>query len=74
MFKEVEGMLRYKHAWLTHSPIHTDELRGKINIHGHTHFHCIDDTRYENVCMENIDYTPVEWFKLIEKRKKRLGL
>ena len=34
-----------------------DELKGKINLHGHIHL--IDDLRYFNVSMENIDYTPI---------------
>jgi len=70
VFKEVEGIVRYKHAWLTHAPIHPDELRGKINIHGHVHYANIDDNRYENVCLENVNYKPIEWFELIEKKKR----
>lgn len=34
-----------------------DELKGKI--HGHVHSNNIDDLRYFNVSMENIDYTPI---------------
>jgi len=70
VFKEVEGIVRYKHAWLTHAPIHPDELRGKVNIHGHVHCASIDDNRYENVCLENVNYKPIEWFELIEKKKR----
>ena len=73
VFKEVEGIVRYKHAWLTHAPIHPDELRGKINIHGHVHYANIDDNRYENVCLENVNYKPIEWFELIEKRKEQIA-
>jgi len=73
VFKEVEGIVRYKHAWLTHAPIHPDELRGKINIHGHVHYASIADNRYENVCLENVNYKPIEWFELIEKRKEQIA-
>ena len=34
-----------------------DELKGKINLHVHSNN--IDDLRYFNVSMENIDYTPI---------------
>ena len=33
----VAGMVKYKGYWLTHCPIHPSKLRGKKNIHGHTH-------------------------------------
>lgn len=71
-FKEVEAIVRYKHTWLTHCPIHEQELRGKINIHGHVHSATVPDTRYENVCLENIDYYPISWNELLDKRTRRL--
>lgn len=49
---EVIGMAKYKGSWLTHCPIHEDELRGKFNVHGHTHYSLIRDLRYINVCVE----------------------
>jgi len=73
VFKEVEGIIRYKHSWLSHAPIHPDELRGKINIHGHVHYASIADNRYENVCLENVNYKPIVWFELIEKRKEQIA-
>lgn len=48
------SIFKYKGFWLSHAPIHTDELRGCRNIHGHTHNHLIDDNRYINVCVENL--------------------
>lgn len=66
VFDEVEGIVRYKQYWLTHAPIHPDELRGKQNIHGHVHFHSIRngytheyDQRYINVSCEAINETPI---------------
>lgn len=53
-FKSVEGILRYKEFWLTHAPIHPNELRGKVNIHGHVHYATIPDVRYLNVCPEQL--------------------
>jgi len=53
-FKSVEGILRYKEFWLTHAPIHPEELRGKVNLHGHVHYATIQDERYFNCCPENL--------------------
>lgn len=47
--------------WISHYPIHPDELRGKLNIHGHVHSKTIDDNRYINVCCENVGYAPVTY-------------
>lgn len=52
VYDEIHSLYKHKEFWLSHAPIHSDELRGKINIHGHTHEHCIDDDRYINVCVE----------------------
>lgn len=53
-FDEVEGLLKYKGLWLSHAPIHPDELRGKVNVHGHVHYASINDNRYFNCCPENL--------------------
>lgn len=74
-FKEVHGLYKYSckgfSAWLSHCPIHPQELRDKINIHGHVHQNHIllengeRDPRYFNACIENSDGapTPMEWIK-----------
>ena len=59
-YDEVYSLKKYKEFWLSHAPIHPDELRGKVNIHGHTHYHNIADDRYVNVSLENINFTPIE--------------
>lgn len=58
-FTEVYGLVKYKGMWLSHAPIHPDELRGKVNCHGHTHYHNMqldgkDDPRYLNCSVENL--------------------
>lgn len=53
-FKNVFGILKYKEFWLSHVPIHPDELRGRVNLHGHVHYSSINDHRYFNCCVENI--------------------
>jgi len=51
---------------MSHIPIHPGELGGrfKYNIHGHLHERNVlhggtQDPRYINVCVEQIEYTPV---------------
>ncbi len=56
---EIHGLLKYKEFWLSHAPIHPTELRGKLNIHGHTHSFVVPDTRYLGVSVEQIGYTPI---------------
>lgn len=51
-FDEVFGLLKYKEFWLSHAPIHPNELRGKVNLHGHVHYQTINDKRYLNCCVE----------------------
>jgi calcineurin-like phosphoesterase family protein len=61
-FSEVYGLVRYKGMWLSHAPVHPDELRGRPSVHGHTHYHNIsmehcehvDDPRYLNCSVENL--------------------
>lgn len=56
----IHSLVKYKGFWLSHAPIHPEELRGKMNIHGHTHSHFINDNRYYNICVEGLcDYFPI---------------
>ena len=65
IFGEVYGIRTYKGFWISHAPVHPDELRGRRNIHGHVHMNSIRnhygeiDDRYVNVCVENTDGAPV---------------
>lgn len=65
--KSVFGMKKYKRAWLTHAPIHPEELRGKFNIHGHVHSNSVDDNRYFNASCENVNYKPVNMVDIFDK-------
>jgi calcineurin-like phosphoesterase family protein len=75
-YGKVAGLLKYKGFWLSHCPIHPDELRGKKNIHGHNHrrrirrFWFFTDKRYINVSMDLNNYTPVLFNDIIKKYKK----
>ena len=53
-FAHVYGLLKYKEFWLSHAPIHPNELRGKINLHGHVHYEDVEDPRYFNMCVESL--------------------
>lgn len=70
VFDDIHSLLKYREFWLSHAPIHQDELRGKMNIHGHTHYHKISDRRYINVCLEHTNYSPIS----LEEVRKSLVL
>lgn len=70
--KKVYGIKKYKEAWLSHAPIHPEELRGSINIHGHLHDKLVDDERYVNVCCENTDYKPINMVSIFEGWRGKL--
>lgn len=55
----IYGFARKHGFWVSHCPIHPVELRNRNCVHGHVHSNNIDDLRYFNVSMENIDYTPI---------------
>jgi calcineurin-like phosphoesterase family protein len=63
---KISGLEGYKSHWLSHAPIHPLELRGRKNIHGHTHHNSIRDQysgeydkNYINVCVEALDGYPI---------------
>lgn len=60
-YKSVHSLYKMKgKAWLSHHPIHPNELWGKINIHGHVHNATIPDERYVNVCVDNTGMKPIK--------------
>lgn len=69
-FDDVQGFMKYKEFWLSHCPIHPAELRGKTNLHGHVHSATIDDVRYFNTSLENINYKPISLYMIREKIKE----
>lgn len=71
VFDEIHSLLSYKGVWLTHAPIHPDELRRKLCVHGHTHSHVLSDSRYANVCVEHTNYGPVDLLQVIEQLKAK---
>lgn len=85
VFKNVYGLKKYKEFWLSHAPIHPDELRGKVNLHGHVHYQTITtnvqergdwstvvDNRYFNCCVENLDAHFKRPFVELDQLRKHL--
>ena len=53
-------MFSYKNMWISHCPIHPNELRNRIgNIHGHLHKEKLEDKRYFNVNIDVNNYNLV---------------
>lgn len=83
VFDEIHGMLKYKGFWLTHAPIHPNELRGKPNIHGHVHNQSIMkktllgkkvlDERYLNMCPDVIYPKYGKFLLSLEEIRKIFG-
>ena len=84
-FDKVQGCLKYDNCILTHIPIHESCIeRFDFNIHGHIHgglikttvynnelgkSEVINDPRYINVSCEHINYTPILFEELLNKRR-----
>jgi calcineurin-like phosphoesterase family protein len=67
-FKSIHGVkvIADKKIMMTHIPIFPNCIKNEwVNIHGHLHTHSIADNRYKNVCLEVIDYKPVNIESLI---------
>jgi len=61
---------------LTHVPVHPGslEFKTRFNMHGHLHRNRVKDAngidkRYINVCVENINYTPIHLEEILELTK-----
>lgn len=54
----------------SHIPIHPDQLNGrfKLNCHGHIHHRVMEDKRYMNLCVEQLNYTPISFDEIIAKQ------
>ena len=76
-YKNVRSLYKYHEFWLSHCPVHPDELRGKINIHGHVHDKTIMlngdvDSRYINVSCEAVNYTPISLGTIRQQLQEKL--
>lgn len=59
-FKDIRGYHVLDNFLMSHIPVHPDSIeRFKGNIHGHLHSNKINDSRYFNVSVEQIGFTPI---------------
>lgn len=64
-FDDIRGVHQFKGVIMSHIPLHEESLaRWGFNVHGHLHtnnikINGVNDKRYLNVSMEQIDYTPI---------------
>lgn len=73
-FNQILGTIKYeaKHDskrekfWISHVPIHPQELFGIRNIHGHLHATELDDDRYINVGVDKCNGTPIPIEEIME--------
>ena len=79
-FNKIHGFLKYKGMWLSHAPVHPDELRGKVNVHGHVHNNPITaydevhnrlypDPRYICVSVEQVGGQPLALDEILRRRR-----
>ena len=74
VFDEVFALRSFKNFWLSHCPIHPQELRGRIgNIHGHLHRSILEDTKYFDVSPEKHNYELVNFEDIKEYFKNAQG-
>jgi len=71
IFNKVYGLIKYKNFWLSHCPIHPQEMYRCVgNIHGHIHMNTDSELLslpYFNVNVELHDYKPVPFLSIVEK-------
>ena len=70
----VQGLMSYKGAWLSHAPVHPQELdyrKQGFNIHGHLHGGFINDPRYFNVSLEHTNFRPILMTDVLEQLLER---
>lgn len=67
-FENIYGVLPFKNFIMSHVPLHESSLyRFEINVHGHMHDKHLDDPRYVNISVENINYTPISLEELRQR-------
>lgn len=81
-FKDVIAVKCYNDHGIivSHYPIHKDSLwqhrRGRpiINVHGHTHQNVLDDPQYINMCVEVLNYRPIDFDQLVNLAETNRGI
>lgn len=57
---KVHGIVKKWGFWVSHAPIHPQELYRGLCIHGHTHENNVPDDHYFSVSCENVGYKPIK--------------
>ena len=75
---KIHGFRRYKQFWISHCPIHPNEMRKKAgNLHGHIHTFGdtidIEDPRYFNVNVEYHNLRPISSEQVEKMMKLRIN-
>lgn len=66
VYDDVQVAWKHKRGiWFDHIPMHPSQLRGKRQVHGHTHEDIIKDERYINVCWDHLKDGPVDLEKIV---------
>jgi len=71
VFSNVYGLLKYKEFWLSHAPIHPNELRGKTNLQWPRY---ATWPRYFNCCVENVYALKQRSLISLDELRKHLNL
>jgi len=70
-FNKVHGFRKYKDLWLSHCPIHPQEMyRCKANVHGHIHYGTnspLLELPYINANLDCNNYRPLNMEDIIER-------
>lgn len=66
-FYDIRGYHILDRLILSHIPLHEDSMnRFRGNVHGHLHRRKLEDKRYLNVAMEQINFTPIDFEEVRE--------
>lgn len=72
VFDDLYGAIEYKGFFLTHIPIHTQELYRRKNIHGHCHRGGPEGLHYFNACCDYLeDFKPIRFQTIVQTLLRR---
>lgn len=70
-FKDIRSYVVRDKMIFSHIPICEFSMeRFRVNVHGHTHTFNLPDPRYINICVEQINYTPLHHDQIVEMVEK----
>jgi calcineurin-like phosphoesterase family protein len=67
-FKDIRAYHVLDKMIFSHIPIHPAGIeRFRCNVHGHLHDRVVGDSNYVSVCVERINYTPIELGEILDR-------